>query len=120
MELATRGSFRTQICASSEQWKRTRSRRLAGRRLLRVFAAAAMLAGVCAGLLWGIHARVKAPDGPASLPLDALTWTPLGPAPTGNGPPAYIEPATRRIPPLAAHPPAPKPSYIPPPRRALC
>src|SRR5260370_33166180 len=103
MELATRGSFRTQICGSSEQWKRTRSRWLAGRRLLRVFAAAAMLAGVWAGLFWGIHAGVKAQDVPASIPLDPLTWTPVGPAPPGNGPTDYIQPASRRT----AAPPAP-------------
>jgi photosystem II stability/assembly factor-like uncharacterized protein len=71
-----------------------------------------MLAGVCGGLLWGIHAAVKAQGVPASIPLDALTWTPLGPAPTVNGPTDYIEPASGRIAALAAHPTDPNTIYI--------
>src|SRR5258708_462179 len=71
-----------------------------------------MLAGVCAGLFWGIHAGVKAQDVPASIPLDALTWTPVGPAPTVNGPTDYIEPASGRIAALAAHPTDPNTIYI--------
>ncbi len=71
----------------------------------------ARLIAACGLLFLGSSGDARA-QGPGSIPLNPVTWTPIGPAPTVNGPTDYVEPASGRIAALAAHPTDPNVLYV--------
>lgn len=88
------------------------TRRPAGAKRRWCRARCALQAVPCALLLLIATGSARAQIGPGSIPLNATTWTPIGPAPTVNGVTDYTEPASGRIAALAAHPTNPNTLYV--------
>ena len=68
----------------------------------------ALLATLSSVILFATSTNLEA----QGIPLDPVTWTPIGPAPTVNGNTDYIENASGRMTALAAHPNLPNVIYI--------
>jgi len=77
----------------------------------RYIVAGALLVGLSTVIFFATSTNVGA-QAIGSIPLNAVSWTPIGPAPTVNGNTDYIENASGRIAALAAHPTDPNVIYI--------